>query len=61
MAAAKEKGIELSYDDARQVIYGMTYDEWKRDFQQEASPEQLKTFEETKPLHAFISGHNKTS
>lgn len=60
MAAAEEKGLELSYDDARQIIYGMTYDEWKKDYQNEASPEKLKTFEETRPLHAFISGHNKT-
>jgi len=60
MAAAKEHGIDLSYSDAQQIIYGMTYDEWKRDLQDEASPEQLKVFEETKPLHAFISGHNKT-
>ena len=60
MAAAKENGIDLSYDDARQIIYGMTYDEWKRDYQKKASPEQLKIFDDTKPLHAFISGHNKT-
>ena len=59
MAAAKEKGIDMSYDEARQVIYGMTYEEWKRDFQKEATPEQLKAFEETKPLHAVISGHNE--
>lgn len=60
MAAAKENGIDLNYDDARQVIYGMTYDEWKRGFQKKASPKQLKVFDDTKPLHAFISGHNKT-
>lgn len=60
LAEAKEKGIELSYDDARQIIYGMTYDQWKRYYQNEASPEQLRTFEETKPLHAYISGHNKS-
>lgn len=59
LAAAKEKGIDLEYADAQQIIYGMTYDEWKKDYQHEASPEQLKTFEDTKQLHAFISGHNK--
>ena len=58
MAAAKEKGINLDYGEARQIIYGMTYDEWKRDFQKEASDEQLNIFEDTKPLHAYISGHN---
>lgn len=61
MAAAEAKGITLNYDDARQIIYGMTYDEWKRDFQHEASAEQLNMFEQSKPLHAFISGHDKSS
>ena len=53
MKAAKERGVELSYDQAREYVYGMTYDEWKRDYQTEATEEQLKKFEETKPLHAF--------
>lgn len=59
MAAAKERGIDISYDDAREEVYGMTYDEWKRDFQHEATDEQQRLFEETKPLHADISGHKK--
>ena len=59
MAAAKEKGIELSYDEAREVVYGMPFEEWKKTYQKEASPEQLQKFEETKPLHAYVSGHNK--
>ncbi|MEJ2179700.1 MAG: DUF1244 domain-containing protein [Gammaproteobacteria bacterium] len=60
MAAAKDKEIDLNYADTQQVIYGMTYDEWKKDYQKEASADQLKTFEDTKSLHAFISGHNTT-
>jgi hypothetical protein len=59
MAAAEQKDIELSYDDAREVIYGMPYKQWQKEYQKEASPGQLKAFEDTKPLHAFISGHNK--
>ena len=59
MGAAKERGTEISYDEARELIYGMPFAEWKRLYQTEASPEQLQTFEETKPLHAFVSGHNK--
>jgi uncharacterized protein len=57
MAAAKERAIDMTYDEAREIVYGMTYDEWKRDFQNEASPEQKLKFEDTKPLHADISGH----
>jgi len=57
MAAAKERSVEMSYDEAREIVYGMTYDEWKRDFQGEATAEQKQKFEDTKPLHAEISGH----
>lgn len=59
MGAAKEQGVEMSYDEAREKVYGMPYSEWKAKYQQEASSEQIEQFEETKPLHAFVSGHNK--
>lgn len=52
-AAAKERGLALNYDDARKVVYGMTYDEWKKRYQKEASPEQLQRFNATGDLHAF--------
>lgn len=58
LAAAAEKGVELSKDDALQQVYGMTYAEWKENHQAPASDEQMKLFEDTKPLHAEISGHN---
>lgn len=61
MAAANQQGIDLDYDDARQVVYGMTYEQWKTDFQKEASEQQLQKFEQTKSLHAFVSGHNSES
>lgn len=57
MAAAKERGIEMDYDEAREEVYGMPYGEWKEKYQTEATPQQQKAFEETKPLHAYISGH----
>ena len=59
MAAAKDHDIDMSYDDAREIIYGMTYDEWKRDHQHEASDEQKQMFQDTKRLHADISNYNK--
>ena len=46
MAAAKEKGLEMSYDEAREIVYGMPYEEWKAKYQTEASPEQRAKFEE---------------
>jgi len=56
-AAAAERGIQMSQDEAREVVYGMPFAEWRKKHQTEASPEQQKKFEETKPLHAAISGH----
>lgn len=57
MAAAKEMGEEMDYDQAREAIYGMPFSEWKEKHQAKASDEQIKAFEETKPMHAKISGH----
>ena len=57
IAAAKERGIEMGYDQAREVVYGMPYKEWKDKYQEPASEEQKSKFEETKSLHAEISGH----
>lgn len=53
MKAAKERGVEMSYDAAREYVYGMTYDEWKSKYQTEATEEQLMKFEQSKSLHAF--------
>ena len=58
LAAAETEGVNLDYDQARSIVYGMTYDEWKTKYQKEASAEQKNTYEQTKPLHAVISGHN---
>jgi len=39
-AAAEERGLELSYEEAREIVYGMPYAEWKARHQAEATPEQ---------------------
>lgn len=57
-AAAAEHGESMSYEEARDVVYGMPFPQWKAKYQKEASPEQLQRFEDTKPLHAVISGHS---
>ena len=56
-AAAKERGLAMSDDEARVFVYGMPYDEWKTKYQCEATPEQQRVFQETKRLHAVISDH----
>jgi len=33
MAAAAERGVEMDYDEAREVVYGMPYEEWKEKHQ----------------------------
>ena len=45
-AAAEERGHELSYEDAREIIYGIPYSEWKDLYQTEATPEQKKEYAE---------------
>jgi hypothetical protein len=45
--AAEERGMELSDPEAREIIYGMPYGEWKRKYVKEATPEQKAAFEET--------------
>jgi len=48
-AAAQERGLEMDYEQARELIYGMPYGEWKSRYQTEASPEQVRTFEAVRP------------
>jgi uncharacterized protein len=45
VAAADERGEEVNYDDARELVYGMPYSEWKEKHQLEATAEQLAAFE----------------
>ena len=48
MAGAKEQGVDMDYDTAREYVYGMPYGEWKHKFQQKATAEQLALFESKK-------------
>ena len=45
--AADQKGIPLSKDQSREVIYGMPYEEWRAKYQKEATPEQKAAFEKS--------------
>ena len=45
---AKKEGLSLDYNQAREIIYGMPYDEYKVKYQKEATEEQLKKFNENK-------------
>ena len=48
MAESEKIGIKISYDEARELIYGMPYTEYKEKYQKEATKEQLKKFNERK-------------
>ena len=43
-AAAEEKGMPLSDPEAREIVYGMPYDEWKKKHQKEAGSDQKAKF-----------------
>ena len=49
--AAEGKGLALSDPAAREIVYGMPYDEWRRKYQKEASPEQKAAFAANQPKH----------
>jgi hypothetical protein len=43
-SAAEEKGVEMDYEAARELIYGMPFAEWKAKHQTEATPVQQAAF-----------------
>ena len=42
--AARERGLPVSKDQAREYVYGMPYADWKALHQREATPEQSRAF-----------------
>ncbi|MEP1933447.1 MAG: DUF1244 domain-containing protein [Paracoccaceae bacterium] len=45
--AAAEKGIEIGKEDARELFYGMTMEEWKSNYQTEATDAQQESFKQS--------------
>ena len=43
-AAAEGKGLDLGYEDAREIVYGMPYTDWKEMHQTEASADKKAPF-----------------
>ena len=48
VAAADERGIDVDYESAREIVYGMAYSDWKKQYQTDANPQQMAQFEEEK-------------
>lgn len=42
--AANERGIEMTKDEAREIYYGMPFDDWKAQHQTEADADQQAAF-----------------
>ena len=45
--AAEESGIDMHEAEARKLVYGMEYADWKARHQTEATPEQKVLYEKT--------------
>ncbi len=57
-AAAAERHIAMDYEQARTVIYGMPYSEWKDKFQTEATPEQLAAYAHKQQVKEALTANN---
>lgn len=51
VAAAENEGLKVDYEQARERVYGMPYEEWKAQFQTPASAGQAERFEQGKKPH----------
>jgi len=49
--AAEEKGVAVSKDESREIVYGMPYDEWREKYQSEAAPAAKAAFAKGKSSH----------
>lgn len=47
-AEAAERGVDIDYERAREIVYGMPYSQWKEKYQREATAEQKAAFEDKK-------------
>ena len=47
--AADAKGLAMSKDQSREIVYGMPFEEWKAKYQKDASPEQKAAFDKAAP------------
>ena len=50
--AAEERGMEMSKESSREIVYGMPFAEWREKFQTEASAEKLAEFVTNRPDHS---------
>ena len=49
--AADERGVPMTKDESRELVYGMPYEEWRAKHQKEASTAQKAAFEKASQKH----------
>jgi hypothetical protein len=49
--AADAKGLPMTKEQSREIVYGMPYDEWRKKHQKEASSEQKAAVEKASQKH----------
>ena len=49
--AAAERGIEIDKSSAREIVYGMPYEEWRAKYQSEATSEQMTKLQQSHQGH----------
>jgi hypothetical protein len=49
--AADAKGVPMSKEESREIVYGMPYDEWRARHQRESTPDQRAAFEKATKTH----------
>jgi hypothetical protein len=49
--AAEAKGLPVSKDESREIVYGMPYEEWRAKYQAESTPAAKAAFEKNRPSH----------
>jgi len=43
--AAQQLGVEISKEESKEIVYGMSSSEWKKKYQTEATEEQKRVFD----------------
>ena len=49
--AAGERGLTISKDESREIVYGMPFQDWKAKYQTEATEEQKASFRQSQSDH----------
>ena len=54
--AAEAQGVKVTDPEAREIVYGMPYDDWRAKHQKDASPAQTAAFGPLNGIHTELNG-----